>query len=456
MAANEGDACGGGKTCQGGSCACPSGTHDCGNGCQQCCTAGDCPGTTCSPATCDNGVCGRAPIEGCCTGDDQCYDGNPCTTDTCVANTCTHSSVTDNTGCGTGQACCNGTCTPITTTSNCGTCGHTCPAGATCSNGVCFGGGCQSDAECTGCGDCQTGQCVITPDKVSGFCRCTNTPDCCTATVDRCQRRNNCDIVTCDTNSNTCVHTPVSCSGCTACNLSDGTCTFDTCPACQQCNNGTQCVPNTSLNFAKYPCEDGHKFCYNGQCISCLPTGDECTSNSQCCTDWCAPDIHLNGKYVCTCSISGFGTCTTNGNCCNYCCNSVGVCANFAEDLDNCGACGVRVPAGGICDSGNPTCTAGFHNDNGRCCPVGQSNCGSYCADLRVDINNCGTCGVHVPSGGVCNNGVPGCTPGFTNCGGTCTSLVTDGYNCGSCGHDCGYNGLGVHKGCCLGSCCLI
>ena len=37
---------------------------------------------------CLNGTCGIAPIEGCCTGDDQCEDNDPCTNDACENGKC--------------------------------------------------------------------------------------------------------------------------------------------------------------------------------------------------------------------------------------------------------------------------------------------------------------------------------------------------------------------------------
>lgn len=71
--------------------------------------------------------------------------------------------------------------------------------------------------------------------------------------------------------------------------------------------------------------------------------------------------------------------------------------------------------------------------------------CGSYyCADLANDVYNCGACGqVCPPPGpyeyGACVNArcVYQCEYGAVRCNGTCTFLDSDPANCGACGHVC-------------------
>lgn len=90
--------------CADGACsyACDAGFHKCDNNCvsnndpahcgSRC---SPCPGSLCSPATCDGTTCGRAPIDGCCEHDGDCGDSNACTTDTCGEDhTCQHTAVT--------------------------------------------------------------------------------------------------------------------------------------------------------------------------------------------------------------------------------------------------------------------------------------------------------------------------------------------------------------------------
>ena len=60
------------------------------------------------------GTCSRTPIAGCCTTSAQCDDLNPCTTDSCNANTCAHtnntSSCNDGNACTVNDTCSNGAC----------------------------------------------------------------------------------------------------------------------------------------------------------------------------------------------------------------------------------------------------------------------------------------------------------------------------------------------------------
>jgi stigma-specific protein Stig1 len=86
--------------------------------------------------------------------------------------------------------------------------------------------------------------------------------------------------------------------------------------------------------------------------------------------------------------------------------------------------------------------------------------CGSYyCADLANDVSNCGACG-HVcpPPGpyeyGACVNGrcVYQCVDGAVRCNGTCTFLGSDPDNCGACGNVCSGPNPSCYQGAC-GNC---
>lgn len=110
-------------------------------------------------------------------------------------------------------------------------------------------------------------------------------------------------------------------------------------------------------------------------------------------------------------------------------------------------------------------------------CPAGCAPCAGVCTDTSRDPLNCGGCGVVVPPGGSCQNGVPVpplasplppstltlpvnlpppppltllCAGGLTACAGVCVSLATDPANCGACGHACP-SGLQ----CCSATCVL-
>jgi hypothetical protein len=75
------------------------------------CSGGEC-GHAGSPCSGTTAQCDEAS-DGCvqCLTDDQCNDGNVCTTDTCdVSNLCVHRNSSDGTPCLGGGTCSNGVC----------------------------------------------------------------------------------------------------------------------------------------------------------------------------------------------------------------------------------------------------------------------------------------------------------------------------------------------------------
>ena len=111
------------------------------------------------------------------------------------------------------------------------------------------------------------------------------------------------------------------------------------------------------------------------------------------------------------------------GSCGNYTCCSTAACNGACSDLrsnPNCGACG---------------------ND---CRVYGETCCGTYCADLKNDFHNCGSCGFRCPDpgpfefgeciGGAC---LYACVEGAVTCNGECSVLDSDPNNCGACGNVC-------------------
>jgi hypothetical protein len=87
--------------------------------------------------------------------------------------------------------------------------------------------------------------------------------------------------------------------------------------------------------------------------------------------------------------------------------------------------------------------------------------CGShYCADLANDVYNCGACGRVCPAPGpyehvacVSGNCVYTCDQGAVRCDGTCTFLDSDPSNCGACGHVCDDPGPDEYVTCVSGTC---
>lgn len=128
------------------------------------------------------------------------------------------------------------------------------------------------------------------------------------------------------------------------------------------------------------------------------------------------------------------------GSCGGYFCCGPGqfscgsYCADLAHDPDNCGACGFQCAPPGINEYG--ACI------DGECyyeCADGAVYCGETCTYLESDPYNCGACG-NVCGGSTpyCNQGVCSeCAPYLTLCGGTCVYLLEDPDNCGACGNVC-------------------
>lgn len=153
----------------------------------------------------------------------------------------------------------------------------------------------------------------------------------------------------------------------------------------------------------------------SGQCSNCtLSTADTCADGQNC----------LCGSI--------FGGCTdTNSHCCAGSCTT-------ADDVNNCGGCGIK-------------------------CNSGQSCCGGKCADKLTDDTNCGDCGNicngQHSSGATCNNGGcdytnATCETGWKNCGSVevnengCETDITKPESCGSCYIHCSPN-----FGCCNFNC---
>jgi hypothetical protein len=90
--------------------------------------------------TCDFGFCRGTYTFGCCTIAGDCNDHNPCTTDSCAGNTCTHTAAPAGTPCGSGV---DGSCTNPDTCNATGQCQANDTAdGQDCGGLDCLGGQC--------------------------------------------------------------------------------------------------------------------------------------------------------------------------------------------------------------------------------------------------------------------------------------------------------------------------
>jgi hypothetical protein len=119
-------------------------------------------------------------------------------------------------------------------------------------------------------------------------------------------------------------------------------------------------------------------------------------------------------------------------------------CANLANDPENCGSCGRGCPAPA---NAIATCTGGACAFS---CAPGFTLCGDACVDTSTDSSNCGSCGNVCRGGASCKDGTCTCPPGLSYCSGACVPLTTT-WNCGGCGITCQ-----AGEGCCGGKCAAL
>jgi hypothetical protein len=142
------------------------------------------------------------------------------------------------------------------------------------------------------------------------------------------------------------------------------------------------------------------------------------------------------------CGSCGTYVCCGNGQ---ICCGDY--CADLADDVNHCGACGF------VCDSPGPyEYVACIDGECRYICGEGAVYCDGVCTFLGFDPINCGACGNVCPdwaprcNQGTCNE----CYPGLTPCGDTCVSLLWDPSNCGACGNVCPSSTPYCNQGSCV------
>lgn len=181
----------------------------------------------------EGALAGMGVASGCQNG---CDDGDPCTVDSCVSNTCQHAAITcdDGNGCTT-DVCVDGACQykPVN-----------CDDGNACTNDSCVNGSCQNVPI-----NCDDGN-PCTDDWCDGTCKHGNNSASCPG-GGTCQN-GSCPTVTC-----TCVNCKDSCTQ-------------------QPCGGGTVCAPNAT-------CQGGTCACATTFCGgACCGSGDTC-SGGKCC-----------------------------------------------------------------------------------------------------------------------------------------------------------------------------
>lgn len=401
----------------------------------------------------------------------DCNDGNPCTTDNCVANVCQNVNNTnpcnDNNACTTNDACSSGacvggpalvcddfnvcttdTCNPssgciFTNNSNPCSDGNACTTNDTCAGGVCVGGAapncndgnlCTTDTciPATGCSNtnnslpCNDGSACTTNDTCAGgVCVGGAAPNCNdgnVCTTDTCNPASGC-VNTNNTNpcndNNACT-TADTCSGgvCVggpALNCNDNNvCTNDS------CNPASGCVNTNNSNS----CSDGSvctvgDTCAGGVCVGGAPL--VCNDNNICTNDSCHPvnGCIFNGTGV-TVPCDDGSACTENDVCQG---TPSGVCAG--TPIPDCTECSTHPD----CDDGN-LCNGSDTCVDGVCVQGPPLNCndGNVCTDDScVPASGC----VNTHNSAPCNDD-DACTTNDTCSGGVCVGgapLVCDDGN---------------------------
>jgi hypothetical protein len=374
------------------------------------CVDADCVGLTCPPGDlCVNGHC--VPVH--CEVDDDCYDGNPCTSDSCdPAQGCQYQdapgSCNDGDACTMDDRCEGGVCVgdPLDVDGDgsvsvaCG--GDDCDddragvhpgAAENCSNGLdddCDGLTDQQDPACGECstdGDCSDGNACNGQERcVGGHCTGGTAPDCDddnACTEDGCDQTSGCthsDLPDgTDCGSRTCSglewRQPVcqegSCSGAVLIqDCDDGNaCTDDACNPSSGCANpavadGTDC--NTGANSCLTgPTRWSHYTCQSGTCTNVITTcndDEDCTDNTCEVSTGCAfiwkPDGNSCGP-------------TPNMVCCS------GVCRYINSDDQHCGGCNQPCASGYYCQDVSQTsgCSYAPEDTSGRCTCDSDSHC---------------------------------------------------------------------------------
>jgi N-acetylneuraminic acid mutarotase len=271
-------------------------------------------------------VLSYAPPE--CTGNADCNDANPCTTDACVAGNCTHTNnsatcASDGNSC-TNDVCNAGTCTHSNNTAACADDGNVC------TNDVCNAGACTHPSNTAVCADdgdactsdvCNAGTCTHPPANV-----CADDGNPCTDDV---------------CSAGACTHPAIS-----------GSCTDDGNPCTGDVCSGGIC---THPAVAGACASDGNPctgdVCSGGACThpvvagACASDGNPCTDDV-CSAGACthpANTASCNDGVACTSNdaCSG-GTCAGTSNCAagQTCSTQTGQCIASGGDTDNDGLTG--------------------------------------------------------------------------------------------------------------------
>jgi hypothetical protein len=264
------------ETCSGGECV-PSSSLNCndGNPCTidgcdpvgGCTRASEMDGAACMFMGGGSGTCSMGACVGC-TSPADCNDGNLCTTDECVNNTCRYtnntSACSDGDACTYGDRCSAGACRGTAITCNSNTCvTRSCNGTASCSQTFHSGRGCADDGN------------SCTDDVCNGSGTCThpartNGSSCGSTAANRCCQGACVNIATNETH----------CGGC------NSTCASGL--SCESVASTTQCTSAPSSVSGRCRCNGSNAQCPRNQiCRTVTPYNNRCAplSASNCATD---------------------------------------------------------------------------------------------------------------------------------------------------------------------------
>jgi hypothetical protein len=142
---------------------------------------------------------------------------------------------------------------------------------------------------------------------------------------------------------------------------------------------------------------------------------------------------------------------STGVNCSKYLTACGTTCADIKTDPNNCGGCGLACQPSQLCQAG-----AGLDGAPGCVCEPGTTSCNGGCVVTSSDPNHCGSCQDACSSGQVCENGScqTACNISGQNLctasggAGFCADFMSDSQHCGSCSNACAPN-QSCHNGSC-------